>query len=330
MASEITVTLSGSESEAQFNGANAWLRNDGAATVYAAKTSGVTAGADGTVAVPAGGSAPVYGANGRVFLLGTGSVQLIGSDYSTNPFKTATSSGGSGVDEVARAAVNAHAGNAEVHVTAAEKSAWNGKAEVSDIPTSLPANGGNADTVGGYTADGLYHSRAVATNADECVKNGNYMTAPDCLNIPIDAYGLISTEVSVDGTWILQRYTAISYTPYCYARSQTNGGAWTDWKRVGDGGNAAALRTSGEDGTPYGDSYLMAAQYNKSGDNTFRIFVTPVEGNVVWVSVDRADHAVDSDTLDGKHASEFVMHSAYDELAARVAALEVKTQTEGT
>ena len=236
MASEITVTLSGSESEAQFNGANAWLRNDGAATVYAAKTAGVTAGADGVVAVPAGGSAPVYGANGRVFLTGTGSVQLIGSDYSTNPFKTSAQTGGSGADEVARAAVNTHAGNAEVHVTAAEKSAWNGKAEVSDIPTSLPANGGNA----------------------------------------------------------------------------------------------AALRTSGEDGTPYGDSYLMAAQYNKSGDNTFRIFVTPVEGNVVWVSVDRADHAVDSDTLDGKHASEFVMHSAYDELAARVAALEAKTQTEGT
>ena len=117
MASEITVTLSGSESEARFSGANAWLRNDGAATVYAAKTAGVTAGADGVVAVPAGGSAPVYGANGRVFLLGTGSVQLIGSDYSTNPFKTSAQAGGSGVDDVARAAVTAHAGNSALHVS---------------------------------------------------------------------------------------------------------------------------------------------------------------------------------------------------------------------
>ena len=45
MASEITVTLSGSESDAQFNEANAWLRNNVAATIYAAKTAGVTAGA---------------------------------------------------------------------------------------------------------------------------------------------------------------------------------------------------------------------------------------------------------------------------------------------
>ena len=71
MASEITITLSGSESEAQFSGANAWLRNDGAATIYAAKAAGVTAGAAGVVAVPAGGSAPVYGANGRVWQFGT-------------------------------------------------------------------------------------------------------------------------------------------------------------------------------------------------------------------------------------------------------------------
>lgn len=147
---EKTIALTGAEVKIEYGGGcNAWLRNDGTATIYAAKSAGITAGADGVVAVPAGGSAPLYGADGTVFLLGTGSVQLIGSDYSTNPFKT-SAQGGSGADEVARAAVEAHAGNAEVHVTAAEKAAWNGKAELSDIPTSLPANGGNADTVGGY------------------------------------------------------------------------------------------------------------------------------------------------------------------------------------
>ena len=147
---EKTIALTGAEEKIEYGGGcNAWLRNDGTATVYAAKSAGVTAGADGVVAVPAGGSAPLYGADGTVFLLGTGSVQLIGSDYSTNPFKTSTASGGSGVDDVARAAIEAHSGNADIHVTAAEKAAWNGKAELSDIPTSLPANGGNADTVGG-------------------------------------------------------------------------------------------------------------------------------------------------------------------------------------
>ena len=97
--SELTITLAGSEEKAEFSGSNAWLRNDSTDTVYAAKSAGVTAGADGVVAVPAGQSAPVYGANGTVFLLGTGSVQLIGSDYSTNPFKTSAQSGGSGYNE---------------------------------------------------------------------------------------------------------------------------------------------------------------------------------------------------------------------------------------
>ena len=55
-------------------------------------------------------------------------------------------------DELARAAINAHSGNAEIHVTAEEKASWNGKAELSDIPTTLPANGGNADTA--ETIDG--------------------------------------------------------------------------------------------------------------------------------------------------------------------------------
>lgn len=121
----MTISLAGSEERAEFSGANAWLRNDGADVIYAAAKPGITAGADGVVAIPAGQSAPVYGANGAVWLLGTGSVQLIGSDYSTNPFKTSAQAGGSGADNVARAAISAHSGNAEIHVTADEKAAWN-------------------------------------------------------------------------------------------------------------------------------------------------------------------------------------------------------------
>ncbi len=48
--------------------------------------------------------------------------------------------------------LTAHTGNADIHVTTAEKSSWNSKAELSDIPTSLPADGGNADTVDGKHA----------------------------------------------------------------------------------------------------------------------------------------------------------------------------------
>ena len=122
-----TITLTGAEIRAGYSGgSNAWLRNDGADVIYAAAVPGITAGSDGVVSIPAGQSAPVYGAYGTVYLLGTGAVQLISSDYSTNPFKTSAQSGGSGADSVARAAITAHAGNTEIHVTAAQKSAWDG------------------------------------------------------------------------------------------------------------------------------------------------------------------------------------------------------------
>lgn len=129
-----TITLTGSKIKVDYSGGtNVWLRNDGAATIYAATTQGITAGADGVVSIPAGQAAAVYGACGTVYLLGTGSVLLVGSDYTTCPFKTATSSGGSGVDEVARAAIEAHSVNAEIHVTAAEKATWNGVSRLTGI-----------------------------------------------------------------------------------------------------------------------------------------------------------------------------------------------------
>ena len=75
-----TIVLTGAEIRADYSGGtNAWLRNDGTATVYASTAPDVTVGADGVVSIPAGQSVGVYGANGTVYLMGTGSVQLIGS-----------------------------------------------------------------------------------------------------------------------------------------------------------------------------------------------------------------------------------------------------------
>ena len=144
-----TINLTGAEiAVTGLDGANAHIRNDGTDVIYAAKAAGITAGADGVLGIPAGQAATVYGISGTVYMLGTGSAQIISNDYSELPFKTSATSGGSGADEVARAAINAHSGNAEIHVTAEEKSSWNSKADLSDIPSSLPANGGNSDTVG--------------------------------------------------------------------------------------------------------------------------------------------------------------------------------------
>lgn len=153
MANIRTIALNGAETKVEIAGQNCAVRNDGTGTVYASRRTGIIAGADGVLAVPAGQSAVLRDTCGTLYLLGTGSVQLVGADYDSIPFKTVSASGGSGADEVARAAISAHAGNAEVHVTTDEKSAWNAKAELSDIPTSLPADGGNAATVNGHTVN---------------------------------------------------------------------------------------------------------------------------------------------------------------------------------
>ena len=151
-----TIVLTGTEIRADYSGGtNAWLRNDGTAAVYASGAPGITAGADGTVSIPAGQSVGVYGANGTVYLKGTGSVQLIGSDYSTNPFRNSAASGGSGADDVARAALEAHAGNADIHVTAEEKSAWDGLSNPNLLinPDFRVNQRGQAEYTSGYTVD---------------------------------------------------------------------------------------------------------------------------------------------------------------------------------
>ena len=63
-----TIVLTGAEIRADYSGGtNAWLRNDGTATVYASTAPDVTVGADGVVSIPAGQSVGVYGANGTVY-----------------------------------------------------------------------------------------------------------------------------------------------------------------------------------------------------------------------------------------------------------------------
>ncbi|MBS6586186.1 MAG: hypothetical protein KH345_08525, partial [Eubacterium sp.] len=151
-----TIVLTGAEIRADYSGGtNAWLRNDGTAVVYASAEAGISAGADGVVSIPAGQAAAIYGACGSVYLLGIGSVMLIGSDYTACPFKTSAQSGGSGADSVARAAIEAHAADTDIHVTADEKAYWNtlsGKNELDNPDFRVNQRGQNEYSTG-YTVD---------------------------------------------------------------------------------------------------------------------------------------------------------------------------------
>ena len=186
-----TITLTGAEIRADYSGGtNAWLRNDGTATVYASTAPGVTAGADGVVSIPAGQAVRIDGACRTVYLLGTGgSVQLVGSDYTACPFKTSTSAGGeSGVDEVARAAIEAHAADTDIHVTADEKAYWNtlsGKNDL-DNPDFRVNQRGLSEYSTGYTVDRWYISTDKCKAAPET--NGIRLTATATLTSNTHAF----------------------------------------------------------------------------------------------------------------------------------------------
>ena len=184
-----TIVFTGEEIRADYSGGtNAWLRNDGTATVYASTAPAVTPGADGVVSIPAGQAAAIYGACGAVYLLGTGSVMLVGSDYTACPFKTSAQSGGSGADSVARAAIEAHAGNADIHVTADEKAYWNtlsGKNELDNPDFRVNQRGQNEYSTG-YTVDRWYISTDKCKAAPET--NGIRLTATATLTSNTHAF----------------------------------------------------------------------------------------------------------------------------------------------
>lgn len=183
-----TIVFTGEEIRADYSGGtNAWLRNDGTATVYASTAPAVTPGADGVVSIPAGQAAAIYGACGAVYLLGTGSVMLVGSDYTACPFKT-SAQGGSGADDVARAAIEAHAADADTHVTADEKAYWNtlsGKNELDNPDFRVNQRGQNEYSTG-YTVDRWYISTDKCKAAPET--NGIRLTATATLTSNTHAF----------------------------------------------------------------------------------------------------------------------------------------------
>lgn len=151
-----TITLTGDEVEVSgLTGTHAHLRNDGTSTIYAAKTAGITPGADGVGSVQAGKAYTLRGISGTIFLLGTGSVHIQSDDIADSPFDSSAASGGSGADDVARAAIGAHEADTDIHVTAADKVRWNGisNPDLLDNPDFSINQRGETSYSDGYTVD---------------------------------------------------------------------------------------------------------------------------------------------------------------------------------
>jgi len=269
-----TIVFTGEEIRADYSGGtNAWLRNDGTATVYASTAPAVTPGADGVVSIPAGQAAAIYGACGAVYLLGTGSVMLVGSDYTACPFKTSAQSGGSGADSVARAAIEAHAGNADIHVTADEKAYWNtlsGKNELDNPDFRVNQRGQNEYSTG-YTVDRWYISTDKCKAAPET--NGIRLTATATLTsnthafwqnnefpLPPGKYTLSLKAADVTGVWAARIRTVTAAGDYVdsYYTPRLQAGINSVTVDLSDSEYISAVSIGFNKGTEAGNSLKLA------------------------------------------------------------------------
>ena len=270
-----TISLTGAEIRADYSGGtNAWLRNDGTATVYASTAPGVTANADGVVSIPAGQAVRIDGACRTVYLLGTGSVQLVGSDYTACPFKTSTSAGGeSGVDEVARAAIEAHAADADIHVTADEKAYWNtlsGKNDL-DNPDFRVNQRGLSEYSTGYTVDRWYISTDKCKAAPE--SDGIRLTATATLTSNTHAfwqnnefplapgkYTLSLNVLEVSGVWAARIRTVTAAGDYVdsYYTPRLQAGINSVTVDLSDSEYISAVSIGFNKGTEAGNSLKLA------------------------------------------------------------------------
>lgn len=91
-----TINLTGSEVAVNVGGYNSEIKNNGTDTIYASAASGVAAGADGVVSIPTGASVTVTDTRGTVYIIGTGSVEVVGKDFVAPVFKNAAAAGGVG------------------------------------------------------------------------------------------------------------------------------------------------------------------------------------------------------------------------------------------
>jgi hypothetical protein len=286
-----TIALSGAEIRVSYGGGtNVWLRNDGTATVYASTAPGVTVGADGTVSIPAGQAAAIYGACGAVYLLGTGSVQLVGSDYTACPFKTSTSAGGeSGVDEVARAAIEAHAADSDIHVTATEKAAWNAvnysNPNLLINPDFRINQRGQAEYTSGYTVDRWYSpGKCSAAPISGGVKLTSTVTASSTTHafwqdfefpLPPGKYTLSLKAADVTGVWAARIRTVTAAGDYVdsYYTPRLQAGINSVTVDLPDSEYISAVSVSLNKGIEIGDS--LTIEWMKLENGSATLFVHP-------------------------------------------------------
>ena len=200
-----------------------------------------------------------------------------------------------------------HKNDTTAHVTADEKGSWNAKAELSDIPTTLPANGGNADIskyIGTWGAPEQYYgsrlkarilfnkfgdSRLGLTTDTNNEIRVDYATNADTLDGKhaedfINVSATRKLETSINGTLGGTYFCEGSFTP--------------DYPLKADGteyGHYGLL-----DVRIYGSICYQTLQF----ENGIVLHRACVIGSTPWSDWMNINDGGNADTLDGLHANE--------------------------
>ena len=130
--------------------------------------------------------------------------------------------------------------------------ALNSKANLSDIPTELPANGGNADTLDGKDSSDFYPAKKLCVDGvdyNTFTDNGIYeglgnstsptTNTPDGNHTNNNFYVCVIRRAS---TYLTQIAISVRLDKSVYIRSLNNG-TWSGWVKANDGGNAATVNS---------------------------------------------------------------------------------------
>ena len=148
--------------------------------------------------------------------------------------------------------------------------------DLSNKPSSLPANGGNADTVGGKVPYKIFYDNGFSTDLNGATQSGCYGTSPDTLNTPLSSWWLVDT-MNFNNQFIVQKAHAIGNTAGTdsYIRNYANN-VWSDWKEISTTPIKTDTITSNSDGAGYiwlpqgnGRKYISAIAHAYTHTNMY-------------------------------------------------------------
>jgi hypothetical protein len=163
-------------------------------------------------------------------------------------------------------------------IGAAEKSHKHKTSDITDFPTALPADGGDADTVGGKSAnDFRLTDVSIVSNQDyDTFPNGTVYASTGCGNAP-DDYCIVETNVASNNDGYQKAYCVNTRITHNRKRATVDG--WTSWNDDRDGGNAYTVG---------GKTEAQLIKY----DDLFAYTDGRIISSVLWINTETFDDSM--------------------------------------